>query len=268
MSHLDIRQLPTPFTSKSPWALRAGGVLPLLIAVAGCAQILGLDDDSHRATGSSATTAETSSGSGECTMNQGCPSDRYCDSVHRCALKKTPGSTCSSTSECAGGHCIGNSTDKICCSSDCQGNCESCLEVDTHQPDGTCASIFLGTDPKGGCAGITCGTERCDGAGACGRAIVGTACSTSTCTAASVDPVDTCDANGQCIVSRAVPCPGSFVCDPMTNACRTTCVAQTDCVAGTYCAAPLCVPTKDKGATCIDDFECTSGDCGPGGKCK
>lgn len=206
----------------------------------------------------------------ECVVHADCATDHYCDTAsHLCVPKKALGTPCGSSSECELDHCTEvDPTNRICCTSDCTGNCESCLEAHTNSPDGTCAPILFGKDPKGGCAGVTCGSGTCDGAGSCGFAPSGTACSTAGCAGSMFDPADACDANGQCNATPPVTCSGNLVCDPMTNACLAACALQQDCVSGYYCAAPFCQMKKAANANCQNNFECLSNVCMISGKCK
>ena len=204
------------------------------IASSGCAQILGLDADSHLGT-----------------------------------PKKSLGMPCQSSNECGMGECAGTSPEnQVCCESSCAGNCESCREVDTGQPNGQCAPVLAGVDPKGGCASLLCGSEVCDGLGSCGFASAGMPCSEASCSGPSFDPPDTCAADGKCVVTLAVACADSFTCAPAANACRSACLAQTDCVSGFYCEAPDCFAQKPNNDPCLHDYECVIAHCNSSGKCK
>jgi hypothetical protein len=204
----------------------------------------------------------------DCVVSEDCDAQHYCDtSNHRCVMMKVNGQACSSSAECAMGHCVGDPGAQICCSDACDGNCESCRETETGAPDGTCSPIKPGADPKGGCTGVTCSNHTCDGAGHCALALTGTPCSAVACAGSLIDPADTCDASGQCMPTQPTLCPGDFACDPMQNACETSCALQSDCAQGYYCQAPVCEPQKANGTTCQNAFECLSGNC-HSGKCK
>ena len=205
----------------------------------------------------------------ECLVEGDCASSEMCDStLHQCLPKKTLGVACSSASECLLSHCVGSGPEnKVCCTSVCSGDCESCSESETGMPNGTCAPVLAGTDPKGDCASRVCGTNACDGNGACGVAPEGVFCSRPMCFGTAFGPPDRCDASGQCVTTLAIACPGRLVCDPATDACLAACSTKADCMSGSYCAAPTCLAQKANSATCSIDDECSSGNC-QSGKCK
>lgn len=205
----------------------------------------------------------------DCIVDDDCASDHYCiQATRQCAIKKTLGVDCTSSGECALGHCAKTENNtRICCTSDCSGSCESCLEAATGRPDGTCSPVSAGLDPKGKCAGLVCGSGTCDGLGACGYAQDGTPCSTGGCSGPSFDPPDLCDGAGQCVATPPATCAGSFVCDPMAQSCLTACSSQQDCISTHYCATPWCQMRKANGSSCQSSFECMSNNCS-NNKCK
>jgi hypothetical protein len=64
--------------------------------------------------------------------------------------KAANGVLCPGASLCASGQCA----DGVCCEVSCQNNgCIACVQMWTGQPDGQCAGVYAGTDPKGYCTG-------------------------------------------------------------------------------------------------------------------
>ena len=69
------------------------------------------------------------------------------------------GSPCTQPTDCSSGYCV----DGVCCNSECDGLCQSCLASDTGAPEGLCFLIMAGTDPYDECVD----PETCDGLGGC-----------------------------------------------------------------------------------------------------
>jgi hypothetical protein len=167
---------------------------------------------------------------------------------------RTNGEGCEGGEDCSSGWCV----DRVCCESDCAGNCRAC---NLPGSAGTCALVPDGQDPRDVCKeqpAESCGLDGlCDGAGACRRHRPGTACRASTCSSAVDRLVAACDGNGTC----QPPEPRS--CVPYTCAdgsCRTTCRDDADCSPGAVCTGGNC-GKKTLGAPCADHGECGSGHC-------
>lgn len=115
--------------------------------------------------------------------------------------------------------------DGFCCDSPCDGACRGCA---VPGMEGRCTNHAAATDPESECAEqapATCGTTgTCNGAGACARHPMGTACDDRmACTTG-----DACDGAGACRGAAPAMCaPGAGnqcclgSCDPMMG-CRTT----------------------------------------------
>lgn len=63
------------------------------------------------------------------------------------------GESCIGAGECDSKNCV----EGVCCDTPCTNGCSSCVESQTGVPDGTCAPILAGTDPKHACS--TAGTS-------------------------------------------------------------------------------------------------------------
>jgi hypothetical protein len=77
------------------------------------------------------------------------------------------GEACTLPFQCASGFCI----DGVCCDTQCDGVCVSCIGAETEAgTDGTCSPIAAGTDPSAECldeGAATCGLNGMCEAGAC-----------------------------------------------------------------------------------------------------
>jgi len=177
--------------------------------------------------------------------------------------RKADGERCLSDGECARGFC----TDGVCCNTRCGGPCESC---DLPGRAGNCDPVPLGEDPDGDCdesGPFSCGTTgACSGFRTCSLASSVTVCDPARClddrTAA---PADRCDGQGTCIDSGTTDC-GSYGCDPLAGACRTSCTTDGDCQPGFVCTGSQC--RKASGQDCGAGSECASGFCVDGFCCR
>jgi len=83
----------------------------------------------------------------KCLSDLDCIPGDYCDPTTHCQTKKTPGSACGSTAECATGVC---GAEGVCCDTACNGTCQTCklpTSPGTCSPDPTCPlSVDAGTD--------------------------------------------------------------------------------------------------------------------------
>jgi hypothetical protein len=95
-----------------------------------------------------------------CVIDGDCAANFYCE-AQACVPVKGDGDSCSSGTQCASGIC----TDGVCCDASCGDACESCLMVDTAQPDGLCSPIVANTDPDNECSApyVCDGAAKCDG---------------------------------------------------------------------------------------------------------
>ncbi|MFO0556316.1 MAG: hypothetical protein U0271_48535 [Polyangiaceae bacterium] len=204
-----------------------------------------------------------------CTLDNQCTGNTFC-SAGSCVAKLLDGSACTATGQCLNGHCndIGSSGAKMCCNVDCVAGCQSCSAGDnTGQPNGVCANIQLGSDPKNSCSSGECVTGTCDGANACGNRASGFACGTPSCSGEDLQ-VDQCDGSGTCQNNASTQQCGAYNCNTGSNACFTTCNAQGDCDANSYCVLGTaqgtmmtCLGKKGTGGSCNEDFECQAGPC-------
>jgi hypothetical protein len=99
-----------------------------------------------------------------CAFDTDCIPGDYCTGNGTCQTKLTPGTACSSTTQCASGVC---GAQGVCCDTDCAGTCVSCTL--TTSP-GTCRPLATGT----ACGATSCSADNryfsgyaCDGAGGC-----------------------------------------------------------------------------------------------------
>ncbi len=202
-----------------------------------------------------------------CSDSINCTADGYC-AGGQCLTKKSNGNapgTCGATT-CESG-IVSNG---ICCNSACGDACESCLSMETGQPQGTCAPIPAGgTDPEG-----TCGNFACDGTGACATTCSGCSdttscvkgyyCSGGSCTPDTPDgtPVGACGAT-QCTSGHVYSYDNgnSSVCchTDCTGTCQSCLFSDTGDTTGT-CASVLA--GSDPNLQCPGSYACNgSGAC-------
>jgi hypothetical protein len=148
----------------------------------------------------------------------------------------------------------------------------SCVGSATGLPDGTCAPVRPGVDPRADCPTDTpesCGsTGSCDGTGHCLLYGAGTVCDPSRC-----DPdgqfvsVRTCS-DGACAPAAQEAC-GLAACDAASGCKRGACAGDDDCAERAYCdpASSACAAQKANGTACAGAHECLSGFCADGVCC-
>jgi hypothetical protein len=85
-----------------------------------------------------------------CTMNTQCASGAYCNSTGACITKQPIGSSCTQSTDCLQGFCVGG----VCCASACSQPCQTCNKM--GGTPGLCASAPPGTSG-------TCGAYACNG---------------------------------------------------------------------------------------------------------
>jgi hypothetical protein len=207
------------------------------------------------------------SASGTCFNS--CASDAQCSGGLPCtngSCVHSPDMTCSVSEECASGFCA----EGVCCSSACDGPCESCSLVGSS---GICTPVAAGTpDPSGICRSdlaSTCGqTGLCDGKGDCDHYPQGTMCAVGSCSDGFATPASVCDGKGTCVTGPQLSC-GPFGCAPSGSTCSRGCPSgDTICMPDHYCTGDeQCAAKKASGGACASDHECLSGFCANGVCC-
>lgn len=204
-----------------------------------------------------------------CQQDSDCSAGSYCTGDKTCAVKKTAGTACQATKECASGVCV----DGVCCGSPCSQTCYGCSMEKTGKADGTCAPLKAGTSRSAtecpAAAMTSCGNDgTCDGAGKCHSWAQGTACAAGVCDTSGYTAAKTCDGAGHCTGAAAVAC-GAYPCTPATG-CAISCSATQPCGGDTYCDAVTakCASKKNNGASCQSGAECLTGQCAEGFCCN
>jgi hypothetical protein len=170
-----------------------------------------------------------------CTSDANCALSAYCASG-ACVSKRARGAACSAANQCLTGACV----DGVCCDTACTGKCQACANAATGRPDGTCAPVGDGMDPRKDCPG-----------GACAMGTL----TNNVCNGSSA-----CRAN-------SVSC-GAFGCNAAGTACASSCASDADCGAAAYCAPDgTCAPKVARGVACTANDRCTSGYCADGVCC-
>lgn len=117
------------------------------------------------------------------------------------------GGACTSNEQCVTGFCV----DGVCCNTACTGTCSACIAAGTGQPDGACAPVLDGADPRNDCvdsAPASCALDgRCDGSGSCRRYPDTSSCTPGPCTSDAECSTGFCT-DGVCCDSR---CNGECV---------------------------------------------------------
>jgi streptogramin lyase len=166
------------------------------------------------------------------------------------------GAACNGNSDCMLNHCV----DKVCCDSDCTGQCQAC---NLSTSVGMCSNVQSG-QPVGG-------RTLCNGSGTCGGSCMGQSgcsypptsmpCRNAGCDVSTLTSPANCDGAGACPTIVTNACMNHLRCQPNTAMCFQQCSANGDCVAGYYCSGSVCTATKGNGAMCAMGFECTNGNC-------
>lgn len=214
------------------------------------------------ATGTEPCTPATCNGSvcsSDCVDDTSCASGEYCNKLTgACVAKLGKGENCQAGAQCSTGFCV----DGSCCESACSGGCQACSGELTAAASGTCAPVFVGTDPDNDCSDqgpASCGDDgKCDGAGACRKYGSTAICQAATCSGSTQTNAKTCDGNGQCVTNGATEC-APYQCGGST--CATSCGSASNCVSGSFCTSGVCQGKKSNGAACGAGQECTSGFC-------
>jgi hypothetical protein len=147
-----------------------------------------------------------------CNDDATCFVGEFCHSSGVCLPKKATGRACeaSAGADCLQGGCdvcaTGQCVDGYCCNTTCDGSCNACAQALTGAPNGSCAPVRAGMDPKDDCTKdadypMSCGADgACDGTGLCRFAPVGTPCAELSCSGQNVT-TSACDGSGHCVES-------------------------------------------------------------------
>lgn len=202
--------------------------------------------------------------SGALACATGCTDSKECQSPNLCnngnCGQRPNGGDCSSDANCTSGHCV----EGVCCNTQCNSTCVSCLASKTGGSSGTCANITAGTvAPTGQCAANgTCGNNgKCNGSGACAVASSGTNCGAASCVTGNYfQPSASCDGAGFCKTPNSSSC-GNYACT--SSGCANPCANDSNCVNGYYCANGICTAKKANGLGCsaAASNQCASGIC-------
>ncbi len=163
---------------------------------------------------------------------------------------------------CSSGFCV----DGVCCSSACDGGCNTCNGV----TPGTCTLAVAGSNPHNGCTpdpSSPCTMDgACDGKGACRKASEGTVCAQQTCSLGMLVSTATCDGHGTCAPPEMRACT-PYACNAAGNACATICTASSGCASAVACITGRCGQVG-LGARCFATVECSAGSCVDGYCCN
>ena len=199
---------------------------------------------------------------GTCAADADCAATAYCLGA-ACTPKKSNGSTCSTTNECASGNCV----DGTCCNTACGEQCAAC---NVGGKEGTCTAVTgRPVGARAACAGVGVGTscgQACNGSDTakCNYPPTTAPCSANACASGIETHASTCNGSGVC---NDIPktC-GAFTCD--VASCKTTCAKNADCAAGFICNSALtCEAAHDLGADCTTSATCSTGFCTDGVCC-
>ncbi|AKT40014.1 kelch repeat-containing protein [Chondromyces crocatus] len=186
-----------------------------------------------------------------------CPLGSVCDNLGAC--KKSLGQPCQTALDCGSGFC----SDNVCCDGACSTSCVACSTAKKGGgQNGLCGPVAVGTDPDDDCAVeiATCGnTGACNGSGACQKRQAGTPCSPASCNGPEIlNPVDTCDGQGQCVDTAPQDC-GAYRC--VGQACLSQCFVDQECLTRAYCSGGTCSLKLPVGQPCTMNKACLSDAC-------
>ncbi|HEX6838759.1 MAG TPA: hypothetical protein VF334_19410 [Polyangia bacterium] len=203
---------------------------------------------------------------------------------------KVAPAACNSNGACATGSAVNcaNGTTKCNATNDgCLAHCASdndCISSDycSSSGGGTCTSRHIN---GASCTAEDCQMSPCNYCASGNCVATGECCQQTMCTGhacadsgnatASQQTISDC-MSGMC--TPTVTSCGTYLCDPGTNLCRSTCTADADCLTGNYCdstghcvmekaAGSMCAPATEcyMGNTmcreCVGDKKCTGGNC-------
>jgi hypothetical protein len=173
-----------------------------------------------------------------------------------------PGAACASNAQCGSRACV----DGVCCSTACTSLCTACSAALTGAPNGQCAPVRAGTDPRSDCAAdapTSCRYDgTCDGAGACRLYAAATLCGSPTCTAGVYAGPSRCTGSGVCKPEAPSQCL-LYACT-LDRGCLTRCQSHAECADEAYCGGGACVPRKRNGESCTENRECERNSCQSG----
>lgn len=222
--------------------------------------------------------ATTDCAPGVCTPLGGCTTQ--CSTPDQCATKVCTnkackpalenGKPCTEGVQCESGSCV----DGVCCDSDCDKICGSCLGVHTGLENGVCGPIKIGKDPEDECeAAPPCGTDgQCDGNYACRTMPAKVSCGATQCQDGLISG-SACNGLGSCDVVKEVSCAPYKSCKS-PSACQDSCENSVECVDGYFCEGGKCNALKQnicdadetsvvgvEGVTSCNGFRCKAGGC-------
>lgn len=203
-----------------------------------------------------------------------CAADAVCVGDCEDCGKLLPGDACDTPADCKLDVCANG----VCCRTECDGICMSCVSSRTGADAGTCAPVLAdspgiaacngyGCDGNGACVtdrGSECGADSDCKSGHCSR---GTCCETE-----CAGLCESCDArltgvsNGLCLPTifgreRADECFGPATCDG-SKACLAVSLGGA-CTAKTECVSLNCVD----GVCCAEACDSACAECGSDGVC-
>lgn len=189
----------------------------------------------------------------DCVCTTGCPT--VCAGDDLCT--RGLGEPCSTPTVCDSGSCA----DGVCCTEDCEGQCEACDRAGSLGFCGAVQGAPHGSRPACADDGSVCG-GTCNGSfrSGCTYPDETSPCRALGCADGVATPVAVCDGAGSCPPSVPVSC-APYLCNG--DVCATYCVSGTDCVAGHVCEGGICVGTDCVGdEDCPGDLVCLDGTCG------
>ncbi len=153
------------------------------------------------------------------------------------------------------------------------GQCEAC---DVVGGAGTCSAVSGAPHTASGARSAcptgadVCSALACDGSKdrtKCVGFAHGPETSCEQSCAGGTLSVGKCDGAGSCSTPKSSPCPGGFLCDTATSACKTACAAQSDCQPSFACKSGGCAPATGScsadGASAIGADGVTAQPCAP-----
>jgi hypothetical protein len=177
------------------------------------------------------------------------------------SMRNALGAACAVAADCISGNCV----DSVCCEGECGGTCQACNLAGSL---GTCTDVADGQDPRDACKEQppeSCGLDGlCDGAGACRRHKLGTACGPSACASATdLASPPACDGKGSCVPASSRTC-SPYLC--AGTSCRVSCRDASDCAPGKLCLDGSC-GLRPLGNACTGNEQCDSNHCVEGVCC-
>ncbi len=178
-----------------------------------------------------------------CTSDAQCDENAYCDDVtDTCVEDEDDGQSCSSDSQCAGGHCQNG----FCCASgDCCESATDCPEEYSSSPVCSVSSACQGQVDVATCTNSQCGT-------------INNSPDDSACTILTIAD--------ECGPYPAITCTGDQAQDEPE--CATSCTTNSQCDPEAYCnALGQCEFDEPDGSVCTGDAQCIGDHCENGFCC-